>query len=287
MAIPEVISWDNVGGFRFPASKGPRVEYHDIHLEHFLETVDGTAISEDLLHSRLVECVDADGAALKRWRVHKCLYCELDYKGASYLLSGGCWYRVRSDFVSQINTAVAAIPDYDITLPEYDDDSEEDYIKRWAKADATLALMDQKNIMHGGGASKIEFCDIITASKDLLHIKRYGQSAALSHLFAQGLTSGELFQTDPDFRRKLNDKLPVAHQLADPTKRPSQGEYRVIFAIVSDRPGALKLPFFSKLNLKHAVRRLEGYGFRIAKAKIDVNVQRAKLQRIRPRKRAA
>jgi len=289
MAVPEVISWDAVGGFRFPRAKGPRIEYHDIHLEHFMSSVPNPAeIDQGLLESRVVECVDAEGNPLYRWKVHRCLYSEIDYQADAYLLSGGNWYRVRQDFVKKVNSAVAAIPDYDGQLPDYDDTTEGAYVKRIAKADAQrLAAMDGKTIGYGGGASKIEFCDLLTAKGDLIHIKRYGQSAALSHLFAQGLTSGELFQTDPDFRKALNSKLPVGHRLNDPVKRPRQGEYRVVFAVVSDRPGSLTLPFFSRLNLKHAARRLEGYGFRVAKAKIAVNAQRALLKKIRRRKRAA
>ena len=289
MAVPEVMSWDGVGGFRFPGSRGPRIEYHDIHLTHFLESLrDPSAIDEDHLKSRVVECVDADGNELKRWKVYKCLYCELDYQNDAYLLSAGNWYRVRRDFVKQINEGVDKIPDYDGKLPEYDHSSEGDYVKAVAKADSkTFAAMDGKTIMYGGGASKIEFCDLLTAKRDLIHIKRYGQSAALSHLFAQGLTSGELFQTDLDFRKALNLKLPDGHRFADPAKRPKQGDYRVVFAVVSDRPGPLALPFFSRLNLKHAIRRLDGYGFRVAKAKILVADDRAKLQKIRNRKRAA
>jgi uncharacterized protein (TIGR04141 family) len=289
MAVPEVMTWDNVGGFRFPGSKGPRIEYHDIHITHFLDSLkDPADIDEHLLKSRVVECVDADGNELKRWKVYRCLYSELDYQGDAYLLTAGTWYKVRRNFVKQINEAVAAIPDYEGTLSEYDDASEADYVKRVAKADAKrFAAMDGKTIVYGGGASKIEFCDLLTAKRDLIHIKRYGQSAALSHLFAQGVTSGELFQTDPEFRKALNAKLPSDHRLADPAKRPKQGDYRVVFAIVSDRPSSLVLPFFSRLNLKHAVRRLDGYGFRVAKAKILVSDARAKLQRIRSRKRAA
>jgi uncharacterized protein (TIGR04141 family) len=288
MAVPEVISWDSVGGFRYPGSGGPRIEYHDIHLDGFLDSIGGHAeLESEMLHSRVVECVDPDGGAVKRWKVRKCLYCELDYQEDSYLLNSGSWYRVRRDFVQTINEAVARIPDYEIALPVYDDATEGEYIRRVAAADASLAVMDQRNILHGGGSSKIEFCDLLTAAKDVIHIKRYGQSAALSHLFAQGLTSGELFQTDPDFRRKLNDELPLAHRLADPAIRPAQGEYRIVFAIVSDRPGALRLPFFSRLNLRHAARRLDGYGFRIAKAKILVHDRRARLQRVRSRRRAA
>lgn len=287
MAVPEVISWENVSGFRFPGQAG-RIEYHDIHLDHFLESLpDPPGVDEHLLKSRMVECLDHDGSLLKHWRVYKCLYCELDHQGDSYLLSGGSWYRVKRDFVDQVNAAVDLIPNYDRPLAEYDDASESDYIRRTAKeAGNDLIVMDNDPIVYGGGASKIEFCDLLIKQRDLVHIKRYGQSAALSHLFAQGLTSGELFQTDAAFRNALNLKLPAGHQLLDPAKRPQQGEYRVVFAIVSDRPGPLTLPFFSRINLKHAARRLEGYGFRVAKAKISVNDLRAKRKRIRNLKRS-
>ena len=286
MAVPEVIAWENVDGFRFPAP-GLRKLHHDIHLDHFLESLpDSMNIDENLLKSKAVECLDQDGSVLKHWRAYKCLYAELDHQGDSYLLNGGNWYRVKRDFVDQINAAVNLIADYDSPLPEYDDDSEGDYIRRISKASPEeLAIMDNDPIVYGGGASKIEFCDLLTKQRDLIHIKRYGQSAALSHLFAQGLTSGELFQVDPEFRTALNLKLPLGHQLTDPAKRPQQEEYRVVFAIVSDRSGPLALPFFSRINLKHAARRLEGYGFRVAKAKITVNQSRAMCTRIKSRKR--
>lgn len=54
-----------------------------------------------------------------------------------------------------------------------------------------------------------------------------------------------------------------------------------MFAIVSDRAGSLKLPFFSRLNLKHAAKRLEGYGFRVAKTKIPVSLLKTKLKKIK------
>jgi uncharacterized protein (TIGR04141 family) len=288
MAVPEVIPWETVGGFRFPAP-GPRVEYHDVHLDHFVASLKAASeINEDLLKTRIVECLDREGNLLQKWKAYRCLYSELDYKGDAYLLSGGSWYRVKRAFVDQINASVNQIPEYDYYLPEFDDHSEGHYVKRVAKAAPTsLAAMDGKTVVYGGGASKVEFCDLLTAKHDLIHIKRYGQSAALSHLFAQGLTSGELLQIDPDFRKALNAKLPAGYQLSDPTKRPKQHEYRVVFAIVSDRPGSLTLPFFSRLNLKHAARRLEGYGFRVAKAKIPVAELRAKLKKIKRRKQAA
>jgi uncharacterized protein (TIGR04141 family) len=288
MAVPEVIQWADVAGFRFP-SLGSQLEFPDIHLDDFLASFsDKAPICERLLKARNVECLDCDGNILHKWKADKCLYCELEWNGSAYLFNGGSWYRVQQDFVRHVNDAYQAIPDYEFVLPEYDAASESAYNKDYVRASPdTLVLMDGDLVTYRAGTSSIEFCDVMTAGKDLIHIKRYGQSAALSHLFAQGLVAGELFQTDPEFRHAVNLKLPVKHKLADPGKRPQQEEYRVVYAIVSDRPGTLTLPFFSRINLKHAVRRLQGYGFRVAKAKISVAEHRAKLKRVRSRKSAA
>jgi uncharacterized protein (TIGR04141 family) len=107
--------------------------------------------------------------------------------------------------------------------------------------------------------------------RDIVHVKRYGAASVLSHLFSQGLISGELFQTDVEFRRLVNAELPEDHRFHDINPRPPTDEYQVVFAVISDVPGDLSLPFFSRLNLKHAVRRLTGYGYRVSIAKIPVD----------------
>ena len=286
MAVPELISWDRVSGFRFP-SRGTSAQYPDIHLEHFLKAVGGPALVkiEDLTRRRVV-CVDHDGRKLHEWNAHKCRYAEIDHGGESFLLSNGRWYKVKSDFVHETNTAYARIPDCEVGFPEFMDDSEGKYLERMVKLDPEcFALMDQKMILHGGGHSQVEFCDLFATNGDIFHVKRYGQSSALSHLFAQGLVSGELFQMDSAFRLKVKNELPKSHKLQCPKDRPKQGQFRVVFAIISDRAGELRLPFFSRLNLKHAARRLEAYGFRVAKAKIDVNEVFSKTAKFRSRGR--
>ena len=83
----------------------------------------------------------------------------------------------------------------------------------------------------------------------------------MSHLFFQGAVAGELFVADAAFRRKLNEKLPDGHKLADATARPAAGDYEIVFAVISDSLKPLDIPFFSKVSLKNAKRRLEGYGY--------------------------
>jgi uncharacterized protein (TIGR04141 family) len=285
MAVPEVIPWERVEGFYYGTGRySPG--HQDIHLDDFLKSLDdANVILIETLKNRHVRCSDDDGVCIAEWTAYRCLYGEIDYDADSYLLSGGKWYRVTRDFVTEVNRSYRQIPMYSETLPEYNDDSETIYNKRVAESDpGRFALMDCKAVSYGGSKGGIEFCDLYTRQGDLIHVKRYGSSSALSHLFSQGLVSGELFQTEPVFRQRVNEKLPQNFQLHDPKQRPAQSQYQVVFAVVSDDPGDLTLPFFSRLNLKHAARRLGGYGFRVARAKIQINEYRAKTKKYKAAK---
>jgi len=281
LAVPEIIDWARIDGFRYGFNK-KNPKHHDIHFPEFLKEVrDPSNISIDRLHNRQLYCIGDDDRQIHQWSVYKCIYCELDYKNDSYLLSGGKWYRVTGDFVQEVNESFNRIPKYSGALPEYNDDSEGKYNERAAAENSDVfALMDRKKIMFGGGRSNFEFCDLYTKDKDIIHVKRYGQSSVFSHFFAQGTNSGELFHTQSEFRKLVNQKLPKSHKMKDSTKRPNPDEYQVVFAIVSDAEGGkLTIPFFSRLNLRAAVRRLGGYGYRVAIAKIKVNPGRSKLKR--------
>ncbi|HET9283719.1 MAG TPA: TIGR04141 family sporadically distributed protein [Candidatus Angelobacter sp.] len=267
LAVPEIVNWVKISRFRFIAA-GPKLEYPDIHLENFIKAIGSTPVTVDLLKRKHVITIDENGEKLDQWPVYKCLYAELDHGGSSYVLSGAKWYGVDKNFVDDVNAEYDAIKDYDGTFPEYQHATEGVYLDAVAKSDTTkYALMDQKWIMH---PSKMEFCDLYTVNKDICHIKKYGQAGVLSHLFAQGAVSGELFRSDIKFRQKVDEKLPTSYKLADYTQAPKQDEYRIVFGIVSDRKGPLRIPFFSRLNFKHAAKRLEAYGYRVAKAKIEV-----------------
>lgn len=173
------------------------------------------------------------------------------------MLSNGQWYKVAKDFVQSVNEAIAKIPEYEKTLAEFDDDREEDYIRRVAGMDPTLAMMDQKFISVGGGSNKMELCDLYSSSRDLIHLKRKGASSTYSHLFNQGFVAAELFKINPEFRQKANAELPSSHRIFDPGVAPGPDEYRVVFGVITHEPGPLSFPFFSRVSLKHhyAIRR--------------------------------
>ena len=288
MAVPEIIDWTDVDGFRY-GSKPRNAKHHDLHLPSFIEELneiygdsfDPSVIDVGLLKRRHVLCIGDDDQIIRRWPLYKCIYCELEYEGQAYLLSSGKWYRVDRNFVEEVNTYYERLPRFDGVFPEYNDDAEEDYNTRVCQEDSeTFALMDRQLIKYGGPRAGIEFCDIYSCDKDIIHVKRYGQSKVFSHFFSQGTISGELFHTEADFRRMVNDKLPPSHKIPDVRKVPDREEYRIVFAIVSNAEGSsLTIPFFSRLNLRAASNRLIGYGYRVALSKIPVNEMRAKTKR--------
>jgi uncharacterized protein (TIGR04141 family) len=64
-----------------------------------------------------------------------------------------------------------------------------------------LAPMDRKDIPHGGGPSRIEFCDRYSRSRAMIRTKRYHGSRVLSHLFAQGVVSAQAFLRSSELRK--------------------------------------------------------------------------------------
>jgi len=284
MAVPQIISWTEVRGFRFPTRKRSP-EYEDIHIEHFLKTPGYTKEENAAaIKQRRVVAIDHDGRDRYQWSAFRCTYAELEHEDRSYLLTGGKWYEVESDFVKETNKAFERIPNCEITFPAFHDGSEAAYLARVCADDnKRFALMDQKDIFIAKGQSPIEFCDLFTSDGDIVHVKRYGQSSVLSHLFAQGLISGECFRGDKNFRAQVNKLLPKSHTLTCINDGPKPGQFRVVYAVISDREGVLQIPFFSRLNVKNAAKRLEMYGFRVAKAKICVDHAYSKTAKFRLR----
>jgi uncharacterized protein (TIGR04141 family) len=127
----------------------------------------------------------------------------------------------------------------------------------------TTRLYPRSSLAHSAwivtlSCTVVGFCDLLTVDKRLIHVKRYSGSQQLCHLSSQGVVAGELFVQDADFRQKLNDKLPAAHKLANVITRPDPSEYEIVFAIISKSKNPLDIPFFSKVSLRNARRRLEG-----------------------------
>ncbi len=288
LSIPQIINWDSVKGFMY--TNGRKLVHPDINLEGFLSTVrGGQSITVDLLKLRRVFCADEDhNQVYASWPVHKCLYAEIDYDSNKYILNDGKWFKVSQDFVTKTNDEFSHIANSSLKLPSYMGGGEGKYNRDVSNAfPEQFALLDDENkIFHGGGHGQIEACDLFSIDKQLIHVKIYGKSSVLSHLFAQGFVSGQLIQLDSEFRDKMRAKLGSPFSdLINVHKRPDEGEFTIIYAVISDSEAEeLYLPFFSRVNLNNTYKTLSGFGYKVEKLKIPVDDSYAKTKNVPPRK---
>lgn len=271
LAAPNIMDWADVAGFKFGLSKSGDT-YPDIFWRDYFATLDDDEVSLEGLKKSKVVWIDANDSNRDRWSLYKCVNCEIERDGKMYLLNGGKWYEVEVDFVKRVNRFISEMNRSDLNLIPYSHAREDQYLRAATEAiGGQCVCMDKDNIVYGGGHSSVEFCDLFIDGCSLVHVKRYGASSTLSHLFAQGVTSGRLFASDADFRIQVNAKLPEAFRLANPLERVNTGNYEIVFGIISKEDGdGLTLPFFSRVNLQNSTRILEGLGFSVSLLKIKV-----------------
>lgn len=262
LAVPEILDWSRVGGFRYGRYPKKNLIHADLDLTQFMKEREGKINDiKDLKACKVHACND-DGDIVNKWSAFKCIYAEITLEQGTFVLNSGSWFHLNKDFVNDTNHRFRQIEESPLSFPEYNHRSESEYNEHVASADPEFILADKKLVRIGGGRSSIEFCDLFHRSKALVHVKRYGQSSVLSHLVAQGLISGEIFKTSAEFRKQALELLPNHRLIDDPTSPPKEQEYDVVYAIVSRKPPPLELPFFSKLNFVNATRTLRAFGFR-------------------------
>lgn len=275
LAVPDVLYWHDVKGFANkkkeirPDKPGP-VLRDDLDISSWVvECKIDEKLTAESLKKKKVYLYWEDDRPPTTLNVYKCMNAELDHDGDKYILNDGAWYNIQGDYVKNINQFYQDIPDSVLNLPNFGAMNEPDYLVHVTGNDNHFALMDRQNIMLGGGRNRIEFCDLYSRDRDIVHVKKYGGSSVLSHLFQQSLVSGECFLHEPEFRQKLNDKLPDGFKLNDPAALPIPSDYPIHLAVMSKVAGPLELPFFSKVSIRYTVKHLRNLGFGVAKLKID------------------
>lgn len=271
LSVPEVILWEEISGFAYKTRHNPAVS-PDIHLQAWSnDIVQDETIDIAFLKRKRIYAYDVNYELYKNWPVYHCLNAEIDLDGLKYILNDGSWYAIDGGFVDAVNASFNALEESSVILPLSGFRKEPDYNTYVATTyPDKFDLMDRKTIEIGGGKSSVEFCDLFSKNKQLIHIKKYGGSSVLSHLFQQGVVSGELFIGDAKFRDEVNARLSSSFKLVNPLVRPNAAEFEICYGIMSDVPGQLQIPFFSKVVLKNAVKRLRAYGYMVTKKKIEM-----------------
>lgn len=274
LAVPDIIEWSDISGFRYQKPKRGDLLI-DIGWDSYLNSLEPeTSHSAETFRKQYVFAIgESSGQQIHAWTVYRCIYCELSMEGGDYTLNNGKWFKINSDFLTGLNDAISRIEKSSLTFLEYQSKDEKAYNHSVYDARPEyFALMDGQLISHGGGHSKIEFCDLFSIDKHLIHVKRYGGSSVLSHLFAQGAVSARLLLSDPDFRKKVNETLPASHKLKNVSQKPKAEDFEVVYVIASNsKDECPELPLFSKINLRNSVNQLQTYGMKVSLAFVKVS----------------
>lgn len=281
LACPEIIDWERVDGFHYHFDRrrsrtATAVVRPELRLEDLLNGMsddDRADLGSAYVRQRQIKALDGNGSAVYHWSIWRCLVGELKHGTETFVLDEGEFYSIRPEYLSELDAFIDGLPTSFVQLPTTTATTHEgDYNEATAAASSDrLLLLDRKTVRLTGRTTPIEICDLLSDERHLVHVKRHLSSSSLSHLFAQGLTSAELLQSNPAFREKAREKVLEAAAGAttfnffDNEIRPA--DFEVVYAIAADWAGrsrASALPFFSKVNLRNAANELATRGFRIA-----------------------
>jgi uncharacterized protein (TIGR04141 family) len=264
LAPPEILDWSDFGGFRYRSAQSASL-YQHLELEDYLrDTRPVDEISPTSLRKDRVRYVSSSHGGEKSWSLFRCVVAELELRDRTYVLSDGKWYAVDRDFLAEVDHAVSEVPVLSTRLPPYQDKSELAYNSRVAdSSNNDLFLMDRKMIQ-SPRRGQVEFCDLFSRDKKMIHVKHYGGSSVLSHLFNQGVVSAQLLHSERMFRAAVNEVLPSTHQLAHPARPIVPSDFEIAYAVISKPGRDVSLPFFSRLTLRNAVQLLQGLGYHVS-----------------------
>lgn len=276
LAPVEIVDWANIDAFSYTRERSA-VSYPELNLYDYLQIVQWNRISltVEILKRHRVR-VRNNGSADWRdiWSIYDCLVWDTTFQNRRHVLFDGRWFSIESNFADEIDSFVTNLHSTSIAFPNAQDGQREG-VYNTAMVDATpntYALLDLEPFTPTGAVTPIEFCDILSSDRKIIHVKKRSSSATLSHLFSQGSVSAELFLQDPDLREQVHQKLiflgKTAHaQLITHTPPPIAAHFEVVYAIIArtDQHGlSRRLPFFSAVNLTHHARRMQNLGFHVS-----------------------
>lgn len=272
LAPPRVrdISIDEEYRFHFDEENAqPR---YDLEFEDLVAGIsEDIPISIEYLKKRKIEVyASGSSAPVDQFSIYSGIVFETTHNNNLYCIIDGDWYKVRKAHVDAVNKQISLLLKSNLRLPTAKrNEKEGDYNKRASEELGALCL-DRVLINYGGGRSKIELCDILTKAPCLIHVKKSSGSGVLSHLFNQGVVSGQ-FLLEEEFRSLCRDRTDgdyrnIFRTPFDPSKM------MITYGIISARANKLpeELPFFSKQTLINAADLLRKFNYGVDLAPIKI-----------------
>lgn len=269
MAIPFIVDWTDPVYLDLDDRGGENTS-DDLDISEVLSSVfdnrDDIGISE--LRARKVNLRNGDGVSIGKWSYYQCLYTEIPSdQNSLYILNEGEWYEVKDDYVREVTDYYNNANIFPRNLISCNPgETEGDYNLRLASSNPAFCLMDKKLVATGVSRNSIEFCDVYTLDKELLHVKKGHGSSVLSHLFNQGYVAAELLLQRP-FREGLYNVMHNAGYedwIIQPQNSVNPGDFSIVYCIITDDDeGRPAIPFFSKVAFRNITKTLNNMGFKV------------------------
>ena len=238
--------------------------YDDIPSEQFWEFLSDKTEDEKIL-DKLKNCslyCWTNDFAHKISSIYDSLFIEIDHNNEKFFINNGDWFKIESAYYGYITNKIdnIAIFSNPIVPSCAENWNEGEFNEKFAASDPNrFKLFDKKNFhLPNYGHSKIEPADIITTEKQFIHVKKGGSSANLSHLFAQGVVSAQLYKNEKKFIKEINETFGEGYFKSD-------DKIEVIYGIIDkryDKKASEILPFFSMINLSQHYDVLSSMGIK-------------------------
>lgn len=266
LCVPDFSQWDSYDYFVFGRRSVREVRstlslgswLH--HARHHGLTIDAACLSTQKVHGIDIHVPGRNA----QWDLRDCLHGML--VGTNYLLHGGEWFQLAEGFVDRIDRQLSDLVPLSTTplLPSRLGELEGDYNTRMARLPGRIfKLFDRKLVSHGGGHSKIEFCDLLSRENEIVCVKKWSGSSGISHLCRQAVTTCRLLRSDEDFCSKIDVRL-KGHFRAAWSRVRRRASRATVVLVVMGTSGGHDLPFFSRLAIVDVAKEIQRLGFNVA-----------------------
>lgn len=285
LSIPEFIP-DDQYSFTYRIRKKVNV-YSHISTEHIEEEKlfkNLEDISLASLKSKKVYAYSHEESRViegQSWKLYDCIVAEVEDEGNCYILSSGIWRKVDDDFYRAVNEFVETIIEDDVpenfhNIPifcmESKKNKESVFNEEYCIRDNRSILFDRSKLRIGKGRADKEFCDIfkLTDEKgEIIHVKRYGGSSDINHLFSQARFYCEFFLTDAVFVQEIRKHIEesshefkksflehVKENLSDIHGQDYIVRLWILYDVSKEKPTIEGLPLMAKYELKLTCEKL-------------------------------
>lgn len=270
MAPPEIIDYMDFSGFAYKLNDSTPILYQEIDINSFMKNVNFRGkIKLSSFKNKKIFVLNGSEECIKKWSVYRCLNGEFTLGQSKYILNDGLWYKVKQSFYDDVTDYFNSINISNLSFPDYRGRKEGPYLRVIADG-KKYALLDQKWVRPNGVSNNLEFCDLLSNCHAIIHVKKYGSSAVLNHLFAQAFQSIEMLMNSPEVIKQVNVHLSNTYLNLNFDESIVPRVQRIVLAIMYHRTKKLDIPFFAKVNLRHYTRKIKSMGFNVELAQIKI-----------------